>query len=66
MATKPYQVTFITDPEIYEWVRWARENGYNTSVIFRKLLHDYIDAQKRLGGGQYATMAFEVTTNDTK
>ena len=58
--SKKFQATFVTDAEIDEWILWARASGYNPSVIFRKLLHDYIDKQKKLGGGSYRSAAFEV------
>jgi hypothetical protein len=63
MSERKLQVTFVIDDEIDAWIRQARAAGCNTSVLFRKILHEYIN---RHGGGQYATMAFEVTTNDTK
>lgn len=59
---KTYQVTFIIDAEIDEWVRAAREAGCNTSVIFRKLLHDYMNEQKRQGGGTYASAPVVIET----
>lgn len=59
---KTYQVTFIIDEEIDTWVRQARENGCNTSVIFRKILHDYMDSQKSMGGGTYASAPVVIET----
>jgi hypothetical protein len=59
---KNFQVTFIIDEEIDQWVRQARENGCNTSVIFRKILHDYMDAQRKAGGGTYESAPVVIET----
>lgn len=64
MAEKKLQVTFVIDDEIDAWIRQARAAGCNTSVLFRKILHEYME--KRRGSGQFTTTTFEVTTNDTK
>ena len=59
---KNFQVTFIIDEEIDQWVRAAREAGCNTSVIFRRLLHDYMNEQKKMGGGTYASAPVVIET----
>ena len=65
MAEKKLQVTFVIDEEIDGWIRQARADGCNTSVLFRKILHEYME--KRRGGGQFATTSFEVNLEgDTK
>lgn len=63
-AEKKLQVTFVIDDEIDAWIRQARADGCNTSVLFRKILHEYME---RRGGGQFATTSFEVNLEgDTK
>ncbi len=64
MAEKKLQVTFVIDDEIDAWIRQARAAGCNTSVLFRKIMHEYIN---RHGVGQFTTTTFEVNLEgDTK